>query len=51
MMSSRKLKLESIDRADTKGQQWVLQFSRPITFLEAEGVANIINQAIQVKHG
>lgn len=48
-MSSRKQRVESVDRADTEGKKWVVQLSRPINQLEAEGIKAVINDALASK--
>lgn len=45
-MASRKIKVVSMDRADSEGKQWVMQFSRPINSLVVEGIVALINAAL-----
>jgi hypothetical protein len=35
-----------MDKADSKGEQWVMQFSRPINALVVEGIIALINAAL-----
>lgn len=46
-MASRKQRVLGIHKADTEGKEWVVQLSRPINQLEAQGIVAVINEALK----
>lgn len=46
-MASRKLKLTGLHQADSKGQEFLLAFSRPLSILEVQGVENAIRVVLE----